>query len=474
MPELPEVETLARSLRSKLIGLGFTGVEVTMEKIIKEPESSTGFAQLLVGKRILEIERRGKYLLCALSDDYVLLFHLRMTGSLVYGQGDLTMPKHTHVIFCLDNGSRLRYTDTRQFGRIWLLPTERLATLAGFKDLGVEPLSSAFTAQCLAEKLSGQRGRIKPLLLNQACIAGLGNIYVDEALYRAGINPEVSASTLSAQQISLLRESIQRVLSEGIANRGTTVRDYLDGDGIPGTYQNLLRVYGKEGQPCPTCSAPIVRKKVGGRSSFFCPHCQPTPTSLKIIGLTGNIGCGKSMVSSYLAEKGALIIDADQVARDIVRQGTPALAEIAAHFGSGVLDPTGNLDRKKLGALVFSDPAALAKLNSITHPRIIEAIEKEKTKLAAKMKTQGGLLVIDAPLLIETGLHHNLDEIWMVTLDPQVQIQRLMTRDGISESEARQRIESQMPQAEKMKFAHRIIDNNGTPEETKEQITKNN
>ena len=190
------------------------------------------------------------------------------------------------------------------------------------------------------------------------------------------------------------------------------------------------------------------------------------------IGLTGNISSGKSTVSRFLAGIGATIIDADEISRNIVRPGSPALKEIVAYFGGGVLAPDGNLDRKRLGAMVFANPEAMEVLNGITHPRILEAISEEKKRNALATKGSNSLLVIDAPLLIETGLHKEVDEVWVVAIEPAEQIRRLMKRDKISEDEARKRIDSQMPQQEKIKLAHVIIDNNGAPANTIDQVRK--
>ncbi|MCG9969383.1 dephospho-CoA kinase [Pelotomaculum terephthalicicum JT] len=191
-----------------------------------------------------------------------------------------------------------------------------------------------------------------------------------------------------------------------------------------------------------------------------------------IIGLTGNIGSGKSTVSRYLESLGSTVIDADQVAREIVQPGSPALKEIVRVFGTRVLNSEGALDRKKMGSIVFTDPDARVKLNGITHPRIVEAIEKEKLKLNNLPGSRDKLLVIDAPLLIEAGLHKSVDEIWVVKVDDQKQIERLIERDGLSDEEAKKRVAAQMPQAEKLKYARRVIDNNGSPEETKRQIDR--
>lgn len=193
---------------------------------------------------------------------------------------------------------------------------------------------------------------------------------------------------------------------------------------------------------------------------------------MPVIGLTGNIGSGKSTVSGYLAELGAQVVDADQVARDIVAPGAPALVDIIEYFGPEVLNQDGTLDRKKLGAIVYSDPQALAKLNQITHLRIVEAIREVEKNFRSRPESLRSILVIDAPLLIEVGLNQSNDEVWVVRVDPEVQLARLMDRDGLSSEEALRRIAAQMPQEEKLKHARRVIDNSGTVEETKKQVDR--
>ncbi len=273
MPELPEVETVRQSLQQKLAGLKFTGAQILMPKVIQTPDPDE-FKETITDKKITKVTRRGKYLLIYLNGGFTLVVHLRMTGTLVYGDKDDLVTKHTHVILSLDNGCHLRFADVRQFGRMWLVPATSLSDLPGYKDLGVEPLGEMFTRDYMKKELRRRHARIKPLLLDQTFIAGLGNIYADEALHRAKINPERLATTLTPREIALLYHAIQDVLREGIENRGTTVRDFIDGDGRAGSYQELLRVYSREGEPCSCCGKEITRKKVGGRSSYYCPACQ--------------------------------------------------------------------------------------------------------------------------------------------------------------------------------------------------------
>ncbi|MFX4261348.1 bifunctional DNA-formamidopyrimidine glycosylase/DNA-(apurinic or apyrimidinic site) lyase [Pelotomaculum propionicicum] len=273
MPELPEVETVNRTLQPKLTGLKFTDVQVLLPKIVRTPEPGE-FIKIIRNKKILDVSRRGKYLLISLSGGYTLAVHLRMTGRLVYSPDNLPPTKHTHVVFHLDNGHRLTFADMRQFGGLWLVPTSALKDLSGFKDLGIEPLGEQFTRDFLKKELRRRRARIKPLLLDQTFIAGLGNIYTDEALHRAGVDPERLATTLTSRETTKLHHAVKDVLMEGIEHRGTTFRDFLDGDGRAGGYQERLRVYNREGKPCPRCGQAIKRKKVGGRSSYYCPSCQ--------------------------------------------------------------------------------------------------------------------------------------------------------------------------------------------------------
>lgn len=273
MPELPEVETVKRSLQPRLTGLSVTGVIINLPKIIRLPEPEE-FSATMVGKSITDFGRRGKYLLIHLSGDLTMVIHLRMTGRLVYATPEEEIPRHTHVIFKLDNGRELRFTDTRQFGRLLLSPTAGLGEVPGLRDLGPEPLEKEFTRDFLRKELRRRRTRIKSLLLDQTFIAGLGNIYVDEALHRARLHPERLASSLNPREITRLFHAVQEVLEEGIQNRGTSFRDYVDGDGRTGDYQELLRVYGREGHPCFKCGKPVHRIKVTGRSTYFCPCCQ--------------------------------------------------------------------------------------------------------------------------------------------------------------------------------------------------------
>ncbi|MEW6171929.1 MAG: DNA-formamidopyrimidine glycosylase [Bacillota bacterium] len=272
MPELPEVETIRRQLNDKITGLTIIDCAVYLEKTVRKPSPEV-FRNQIRGRKILGVSRRGKYLLFSLDGGYSLIVHLRMTGQLIWENDTEPLPRHTHLVFHLDRG-RLRLTDLRQFARVSLLAAEECKKQAGLDKLGPEPLESEFSENYLAAVLQKSRRRLKPLLLEQQTVAGVGNIYADESLYRAGLHPNRVASDLSIREASALYSAIKEVLQEGIAHRGTSLRNYVDADGREGTHQDFLKVHGRAGRPCPRCNTPVQKIRLGGRGTYFCPECQ--------------------------------------------------------------------------------------------------------------------------------------------------------------------------------------------------------
>jgi formamidopyrimidine-DNA glycosylase len=271
VPELPEVETIARQLRNAfhLPGRSFADVLIGWERTVATPRPEF-FRQRLTGQRIEEIGRRGKFLTFALSEGDHLLIHLRMTGQLLVERASGVLGPHDRLLFLLDDGRQLRFQDTRKFGRAYLVgdPQEVLGRL------GPEPLAEDFSAADFARLFGRRRASIKPLLINQNLIAGIGNIYADEALFVAGIHPQRRADSLSAGELGRLYAAIRQVLTAAIEQGGSSVDDYRRADGSRGEHQEELLVYGRAGEPCPRCGTPISRATVGGRSSHFCPRCQ--------------------------------------------------------------------------------------------------------------------------------------------------------------------------------------------------------
>lgn len=276
MPELPEVETVCRGLAPAMVGKRITKVDLR-RKDLRFPFPK-GLRATLTGATVSNIRRRAKYILADLEHGDTLIVHLGMTGCFTVDPiGSAQNPmKHDHVVFDLDDGTRIRFNDPRRFGLMDLSRTDNLAQHAFFEHLGPEPLGNGFSSAYLDEALAGRRTPIKSALLDQTTVAGLGNIYVCEALYRARISPRRSAATIPGQRSKRLAPVIRDVLTEAIEAGGSTLRDYAHTDGELGYFQHAFSVYDREGDRCltPLCNAQIKRIVQSGRSTFFCSNCQ--------------------------------------------------------------------------------------------------------------------------------------------------------------------------------------------------------
>lgn len=273
MPEMPEVEIIRRYLDTQVAGKTIMNLDIRLPRMIKWPDVE-GFRALVTGRTIKSMNRRGKYLLMELDNDSKVVFHLRMTGRLVYEPTGETSDHHARVIFHLQDGASLVYGDTRTLGTIHGLKPQELGMLKGLAEMGPEPLSAEFTAEYLCKTAKQRKVAIKSFLLNQKYIGGIGNIYADEALFLAGIHPLRPANSLTQAECGRLWESVNKVIADGIADGGTTFRDYQNGEGGKGSHQEHLYVYGRKGEQCRNCGAVIERITVGGRGTHFCPKCQ--------------------------------------------------------------------------------------------------------------------------------------------------------------------------------------------------------
>lgn len=270
MPELPEVETVVRGLRPDMIGRTITGVEVYWVREIQGLDALQ-FADRAVGQRIAGVRRRGKYIVFDLTHD-TMLIHLKMSGRLyvVDPQQEMDEDRWVRVLFRMDDNRELRFSDARKFGRVYLVADE--AEVTG--KLGPEPLLEDLTLERFQALISQRRGQIKPLLLNQTFLAGVGNIYADETLWTARIDPRRNVDTLTSEETARLYEAVRAVLQEGIEYQGTTLSWYRKPDGTIGGYQTRFRVYDREDEPCPHCGTPIRKIWLGQRGTHFCPSCQ--------------------------------------------------------------------------------------------------------------------------------------------------------------------------------------------------------
>jgi formamidopyrimidine-DNA glycosylase len=298
MPELPEVETVARDLQRWVAGATILDATVHWDRTIRHPQPAERFAAEIAGATIRRVTRRAKTVLLHLDDGRVMTVALRMTGALLATEPGAPDDPYARVVFRLADGRELRYRDVRKFGRIGLWPGGGLRSIGAgrgprsrrvaeggrryrigevFSGHGPEPLQRGFTAERLAERLSRRSAKLKSLLLDQSFIAGVGNIYADEALWRARLHPLRTADGLDAREVRRLHRAIRQVLREGIANRGASFSDYVGVDGGPGANAERLAVYRRTDQPCFRCGRPIRRIVVGQRSTHFCPGCQREP-----------------------------------------------------------------------------------------------------------------------------------------------------------------------------------------------------
>ncbi|MGN1385493.1 MAG: DNA-formamidopyrimidine glycosylase [Bacillus sp. (in: firmicutes)] len=273
MPELPEVETIRRTLEHLTIGKQIKDVTVYWPKIIKKPVEHEQFIDALKGQTIEAVGRRGKFLIFYLTD-LALVSHLRMEGKYGLFPVDEEMDKHTHVLFTFTDGTQLRYKDVRKFGTMHLfLKGEELTSLP-LSQLGPEPLSDKFTTEYMMQNLAKTSRNIKAVLLDQTLVVGVGNIYVDESLFRAKIHPQRVASSLTEKEIERIISEVKATLAEAIEQGGSTIRTYINTQGQIGMFQQQLLVYGRNGEPCKECGNEIEKMKVAGRGTHICPSCQ--------------------------------------------------------------------------------------------------------------------------------------------------------------------------------------------------------
>ncbi|MEK7549097.1 MAG: DNA-formamidopyrimidine glycosylase [Patescibacteria group bacterium] len=293
MPELPEVQTIVDDLNKKIVGRKIVGVWFDAPKLIKKPKS-TEFEKKIKGLKIIEIKRRGKNILIYLNSN-LLLIHQKLTGHLLYGKwsfgkaqnkqkviveslikGTLQekVNNYIHLIFYLDNGWQLALSDLRKFAKILFGSKEKIEKLPDLTKLGPEPLNKNFTVDKFMSLMSFKKGKIKQVLMNQEIIAGIGNIYSDEILWTAKINPFKSANQLKTKELKAIYSAMKGILKKAVKLRGTSISDYRDTAGKAGGYAEIKKVYQREGEPCQRCKMPIKRVKIGGRSAHYCPKCQ--------------------------------------------------------------------------------------------------------------------------------------------------------------------------------------------------------
>jgi formamidopyrimidine-DNA glycosylase len=278
--ELPEVEVLRRDLEKEVVGRRIRDVEVRPHRnamrIIRRHARRKEFSDRLAGKRITKVDRRGKYILLFLDQGDVLVTHFGMSGQLLRGSKRQALPPHTHVVIEFMQGGDLRFADPRTFGEMFVTAVDELGKVKELDHIAIDPLEDTFTWQEFSAELARRGTKLKPLLMDQKFVSGLGNIYSDEVLFAAGLKHDRGSDELSAQEVRRLYRAMREILQDAVRFRGTTLDDeaYVDLFGKPGEFQSELKVYGRKGLPCRRCRTPIESVKVNGRTSYFCPQCQ--------------------------------------------------------------------------------------------------------------------------------------------------------------------------------------------------------
>lgn len=451
MPELPEVETVRRTLVYQILNEQIKDVKVYYDKII-ENVSTNEFINKLKGERLIKINRYGKYLIF-IFEHVSLVSHLRMEGKFFLKKS--TEPKniHEHIIFEFVSGNSLRYHDTRKFGKMALILSTDMETVMKYptlQKLGVEANSDNLNALYLYDKIKNKTESIKQALLNQEIIAGLGNIYVDEVCFLSKIHPATSCKYLTIDDASNIVKNSKEVLEKAISEGGTTIRSYTSSLGVTGRFQQSLHVHTLVGKPCEVCHTVIEKQVVGGRGTYFCPNCQKL-IKKQIIGITGGIAMGKSTITSYLKNNNYEVIDSDEIVKMLLTKNK-VVEKIKALFGTNYVI-NNQVNKQKLSELIFENQFERNKLNNLIHPLVKEEIKR-------KIRNSNSLIIfVDVPLLYEASFDDLCDKVIVVYTTYQTNLKRLISRDSINEEFAKKKIASQMDIEIKKQKADYLIDN---------------
>jgi len=457
MPELPEVETVRTILEGIVEGKQIAKIHVYRAKNIVS--GAEDFVASLTGETFLSVERKGKYLIFHLTHDKVVVSHLRMEGKYYEGKVGEIPDKFDLLVYDFTDGSSLRYNDVRKFGVLLLTNEEKLYCEEPLSHLGPEPWDLS------SEKLySGLQKRknttIKEALLDQSLIAGLGNIYDDETLYAAKVNPKRFAGSISLEEANTLLIEARRILKTAIAKGGSTIRSYHPSEGVDGLMQNSLLAYGQENEPCSRCGFPLRKIFIGGRGTVYCPRCQPYFGHPLVVAVSGPIASGKSTVSRYLEKKGYVRIDADEIVAELYRK--PSIQKRIAHLlGPSVLTSSG-LDHSEMLTLLKANPRKKKALEKMIHPLVYRTIF---SKLASM---NSGKVVLDVPLLLHSPLEEVADLIIYISSSEKNQIARLVERG--KDPEAALALNKGYPRALLKKKAAILLSGDGRPSDLEKEL----
>lgn len=457
MPELPEVETVRSILEPLIQGKTIESIRVLRAKNIVSGAPS--FVASLTGETFLRVSRKGKYLLFFLSHDKIVVSHLRMEGKYFLKKKTDPLDKFDLLAYDFTDGSSLRYNDVRKFGELYLTTPESLFKVGPVAKLGKEPF--VLSEGELHHLFEGKNIPVKEAIMDQTIIAGLGNIYADETLFAARINPKSPAKSLSIDECGVLLQEAGRILRKAIEEGGSTIRSYHPQEGIDGLMQNSLLAYGKENTPCPRCGFPLRKITLGGRGTVYCPLCQKEKNHPFVVGVSGPIASGKSSVSAYLVSQGYALVDADRIVHSLYHE-KEVQGKLVSLFGEGILK-NGNIARKTLLQLIAKDPEKKKELERLIHPlvyeRTLRKIERHKN----------GKVVLDVPLLFSTPFEDLCDVTIAIFASKEKQEERLRQRGKNVEKSLK--MNAAWPRGLAKRKATIVLSGDGSLEDLKAQLS---
>lgn len=411
MPELPEVETVRRILLPIVKGKTIKAIDVYYKGCFKTEVET--FTSSLIGETFIDVDRVGKFLIFKLTNDKVVISHLRMEGKYFEGTEDQEPSKHDIMRYVFSDGTTLKYNDVRKFGILLLSNEQDYMKNTPVAEVGKEPWD--MDVDTLYKGLKSKSCTIKEALLDQTLLAGLGNIYDDEVCYATSINPRRVASSVTKEECASIIKEATRILNRAIENGGSTIKSYHPKEGVSGLMQTELLAYGRENQPCSRCGYPMRKISIGGRGTTYCPKCQIDETRPFIVGVTGPIASGKSTVSKYLALKGYMLIDADEIVSELYKDKS-VVNELRSRIGIK------KFDRASILKKVSENPDTLKTIEGYIHPLVYKEISK---RLGEKNLKKA---VLDIPLLIGGPMENECDVIITIIASENIQRSRVINR----------------------------------------------
>ena len=459
MPELPEVETIKNVLSKIVIGQTITKIDILREKTIEGDASL--FASSLTNEKFVSLSRIGKYLIFHLSNDKVIISHLRMEGKYYEFLESEENSKYAKVVFHFDNGHKLCYDDSRCFGILKLSNEKEYQKEEMISKLGPEPFF-VNDIDKIINQVKNVKKPIKTTLLDQTVITGLGNIYVDETLYASHIHPLTPANLVNKEEWKKIINNSIEILNTAIKMGGSTIKSYHPGKDIDGNFQTRIKIYGKSGESCPTCGHTFRFIKVGGRGTTFCPICQIKKGSPINVGLTGKIASGKSSALSLFSSLGADTLSSDAIVNDLYQK-----IEVTnlIEKNLGIKFSTEFVNKDELRNHILLNPKDKKKLEKLIHP----LVEKEIVTFLEHSKKD--IRVIEVPLLFEAHLDHYFDSIVVIDIDEKHQLERLLSRDK-EKAIYLQEINKNNKIDENINKARFIISNNSTKQTFEKEIKR--